>query len=179
MAMSAGTIDEALVARAAAGEEAAFARIVAAHQHDLNRVTYLICGDLDLADEAVQRTWVVAWKKLAAVRDPGRLRSWLVAVASNEARQVVRTRGRRAVREVDVADHEPTGSGDPAGRSDDLDLANALRRLSVDDRQLLAMRFVAGYDSFEIGRMTGRSASGIRARLGRLIVRLRRELEDA
>ena len=178
MNLAAGAIDEGLVARAAAGEEAAFALIVTAHQHDLNRVTYLICGDLDLADEAVQRTWVVAWRKLADVRDPRRLRSWLLAVAGNEARQVLRIRGRRAVRELDVAAHEPDGGGDPAGRSADLDLTNALGRLSLDDRQLLAMRFVAGFDSFEIGRMTGRSASGTRARLARLIARLRRELND-
>jgi len=178
MAISAETTEETLVARAAAGEEAAFARIVAAHHQDLHRVSFLICGDLDLTDEAVQRAWVVAWRKLGSVRDAGRLRSWLVAVAANEARQVLRSRGRRAIRELDVAEHEPAGAGDPAGRSDDLDLTNALSRLSIDDRQLLAMRFVAGFDSFEIGRVTGRSASGTRARIGRLIARLRRELGD-
>ena len=40
-------------------------------------------------------------------------------------------------------------------RAEDLDLVNALARLSPDDRSLLALRYVAGFDSFEIGRMTG------------------------
>ncbi len=171
------TPDDTLVARAAAGEEAAFARIVAAHHHDLNRVCYLICGDLDLTDEAVQRAWVVAWRKLPGLREPSRLRSWLVAVAANEARQVMRSRGRRSIQEIALADLA-LENADPVSRAEDLDLVNALARLSPDDRSLLALRYVAGFDSFEIGRITGRSASGTRARLGRLLDRLRRELRD-
>ena len=42
------------VALAAAGDEAAFARIVQAHHDDMTRVCFVICGDLDIADEAVQ-----------------------------------------------------------------------------------------------------------------------------
>jgi DNA-directed RNA polymerase specialized sigma24 family protein len=64
----------------------------------------------------------------------------------------------------------------PDDRDEDIDLAAALARLTADDRALLAMRYVAGFDSFEIARATGRSASGTRARLARLLARLRTEL---
>ena len=67
---------------------------------------------------------------------------------------------------------------DPAGRVADLDLSNALARLDPDDRTLLALRYVAGFDSTELGKATGRSASGTRARLARLLDRLRTELGD-
>ena len=71
------------------------------------------------------------------------------------------------------------GSGlDPAGQVGDLDLANALARLDPDDRALLALRYVAGFDSTELARATGRSPSGTRARLARLLGRLRTELSD-
>ena len=60
----------------------------------------------------------------------------------------------------------------------DLDLARVLARLDPDDRALITLRYVLGFDSFEIGAMTGRSASGTRARLARLLARMRRELED-
>ena len=66
---------------------------------------------------------------------------------------------------------------DPDGHVADVDLANALSRLGADDRTLLALRYVAGFDSFEIARATGRSASGTRARLARLLARLRTELD--
>lgn len=67
---------------------------------------------------------------------------------------------------------------DPAGHVRDLDLANALTKLDPDDRALLALRYVAGFDSTELARATGRSPSGTRARLARLLDRLRTELSD-
>jgi RNA polymerase sigma factor (sigma-70 family) len=174
-----GPMDDSLagaVALAGAGDETAFARIVRAHHDDMTRVCFVVCGDLDLADEAVQAAWPIVWRKLGSLRDPDRLRPWLVSIAANEARQLVRRRRRRTVVEIAVA---PATSGvDPAGRVGDLDLTNALARLDPDDRALLALRYVAGFDSTELARATGRSASGTRARLARLLGRLRTELSD-
>lgn len=165
------------VARAAAGDESAFARIIQAHHDDMTRVCFVICGDLDIADEAVQAAWPIVWRKLGSLRDPARLRPWLVSIAANEARQLVRRRRRRMVVELAVAD-AATPAVDPAGRVADLDLANALATLDPDDRALLALRYVAGFDATELARVIGRSPSGTRARLSRLLDRLRSELGD-
>jgi DNA-directed RNA polymerase subunit RPC12/RpoP len=75
---------------AVAGDEAAFARIVATYHGDMVRVAYGICGEPDLALDAVQSAWLISWRKLRTVREPDHLRAWLVAVAANEARHVVR-----------------------------------------------------------------------------------------
>jgi len=166
-----------LVQQAAAGDEAAFTRIVAAHHDDMVRVSFVVCGDADLAEEAVGAAWLIAWRKLGDLREPERLRPWLVSIAANEARQAVRRRRRHGVVELAVADGA-VGTDDPAARVTDLDLANALARLDPDDRALLALRYVAGFDSTELALATGRSASGTRARLARLLDRLRTELRD-
>jgi RNA polymerase sigma factor (sigma-70 family) len=164
------------VAMAAAGDEVAFARIVEAYHDDMTRVCFVICGDLDVADEAVQAAWPIVWRKVGGLRDPSRLRPWLVSIAANEARLLIRRRRRRTVVELAVAD--ATSDVDPAGRVADIDLTNALARLDPDDRALLALRYVAGFDSTELARATGRSPSGTRARLARLLARLRTELRD-
>ena len=166
------------VALAAKGDEAAFARIVAAHHDDMTRVCFAICGDLDLADEAVQSAWPIAWRKLGTLHDTERLRSWLVAIAANEVRQLLRHQRRRTLVEISMPGANPREALDPAARAADLDLADAFSRLSADDRTLLALRYVAGFDATELGRATGRSASGTRARLARLLDRLRSELAD-
>jgi RNA polymerase sigma-70 factor (ECF subfamily) len=165
------------VALAAAGDEVAFARIVQTHHDDMTRVCFVICGDLDIADEAVQAAWPLVWRKLGSLREPERLRPWLVSIAANEARQLIRRRRRRTVVELAVAD-SAAPDVDPAGRVADIDLTNALARLDPDDRALLALRDVAGFDSTELARATGRSPSGTRARLARLLARLRTELRD-
>ena len=67
---------------------------------------------------------------------------------------------------------------DPAWRSADDVLVSAIRRLPADDRTLIALRYVAGFDATEIGRTIGLSASGVRTRLSRLVSRLREEVDD-
>jgi len=48
----------------------------------------------------------------------------------------------------------------------------------MDDRTLLAMRYVAGFDATEIADALGSSPAAIRQRLKRLLDRLREELTD-
>ena len=173
-----------MVASAATGDEVAFARIVAAHHDDMARVSFVVCGDVTLAQEAVQAAWPKVWAKLGTVRDPTKLRPWLVSVAANEAKQLARSRNRRWVREVaidDSTDRSTAGSAlraDPGNRAAELDLANALATLDPDDRILIALRYAAGLTSDEIGRVIGMTGGGVRARLARLLKRLREELLD-
>jgi DNA-directed RNA polymerase specialized sigma24 family protein len=87
-------IGDSLVARAASGDEVAFARIVAAHHDDMARVAFVVCRDVQLAQEAASAAWPIAWRKLSSVRDPAKLRPWLLAIAANEARGLVRQRRR-------------------------------------------------------------------------------------
>ena len=70
------------VALAGAGDEAAFARLVATYHADMARVAFAACGDRELAEDAVQSAWLVAWRKLHSLRDPARVRPWLLASAT-------------------------------------------------------------------------------------------------
>jgi len=173
-----------LVELAAAGDRVAFARIVAAYHADMVRVAYVVSGgSQDVADDAVQSAWSVALRKLDTLRDPDRLKPWLVSVVANEARQLCRRERRGAVGRIDrditdISVVDP-GDPDPAGRAGVLDLERALRHLSVDERALLALRYEAGLDSGEIATVLRRPAATIRWRLSRLRSRLRKELSDA
>ena len=124
------------VQRALAGEEAAFEWIVETYGADMAQVCFVVCGDAALAEEAVAAAWPLAWRRLDSVREPDRLGSWLISIAANQARQIARSRRRRAVREITVAtmDEQSTSSE----REAHIDLANALARLKPDDRALLA-----------------------------------------
>lgn len=177
--MGAGSIAEDVrgtVASAAAGDVASLARIVDRHHRDMARVCAVITGDPDTAEEAVQAAWPIAWRRLGSLRDPERLRAWLVSIAANEARQLLRRERRRRVVEIRVP--AATAAPDPEERASLADLGAALARLEPDDRTLLALRYVAELGSDEIGRALGISASGARSRLERLLARLRTELRD-
>jgi RNA polymerase sigma factor (sigma-70 family) len=165
------------VERAIAGDELAFARIVAAYHLDLVRVAFVICGDDALAEDAAQAAWWIAWRKLPSLRDPDRLKPWLVAVAANEARKLLSREHRHGVVELRVLQDPSTGA-EPLGAIDHVDLANALGHLKPEDRALVALRYAADLDSSELAPVLGLSPSGVRTRLSRLLDRLRKELGD-
>ena len=98
-----------------------------------------------------------------------------MSVAANEARQMVRSRGRRTVRELAVGDPTMPRDVDHAAM---IDLADALGRLDPKDRAIVGLRFIGGFDSTEVGRAMGMTATGVRVRLHRLLGRLRKDLGD-
>ena len=175
-APAASRVDAGAVRLAGLGDERAFTELVDFYHADLLRVCYSVCRDPDAAQEAAQSAWIHAWRKLSGLREPERLRPWLLAIAANEARKVSKSRRRHVVTEI--AFPEDADLIDPRNEPPDIDLRNALARLSVDDRVLLALRYVGGLNATELGRVSGLTPSGTRARLARLLTRLRSDLGD-
>jgi RNA polymerase sigma-70 factor (ECF subfamily) len=162
----------AQVALARDGDEEAFAWIVSVHHADVLRVCFLVAGSRDRAEDAAQSTWAQVWRHLRRLRDPARLRAWILAIAANEARQ--QERRERVRRLLPHRGSEPFVELDPRN----LDLHAALRSLSSDDSRLLALKHVGGLSSDEIGALLHSSPPAIRMRLSRLHQCLRRELGD-
>lgn len=145
--------------------------LVDLHHETLIRVCYGITGNEDATRDAVQSAWEIALKKLDTVRNPDRIGAWLVAVAANEARRIMRS-GRR--HEALVPRLE---ASDPSA-SHDLDLVVAVARLTPQDRVLLALHYASGLTSAEIGTVIGLTAEGVRTRHRRLLRRLKADMED-
>jgi RNA polymerase sigma-70 factor (ECF subfamily) len=172
-------IGDTVVRRAMSGDRKAFTRLVAMHDSSMAKVAYVVSGDPDVARDAVQSAWTIAWRRLGGLRDPGQVRSWLLTIAANEARQLVRRRRRHTVVDLSIVDDATDGRGDPGDLIHLIDLERALHRLKPEDRALIALRYVAGLDSTEIAAQLGGSPSGIRSRLSRAIEHLRTDLDHA
>lgn len=153
--------------------EAAFAALVAAHHRDVVRLAYAIVGDPDVANDVAQSAWTAAWRNRSRIREPEKVRGWLLTIAANEARRSLRRRRLRQF--VSLADDRgPTvAAGQPENQ---IDLVEALQRLRPRDREILARRYALGETSREIAEHIGMSDSGVRVRIGRLLGSLREEL---
>jgi RNA polymerase sigma-70 factor (ECF subfamily) len=163
-----------LAQRALNGDAEAFEEIVLSHDPMLVRACFVITGDPTLARDAVQSCWQVAWAKRDHVRHPERFRAWLLAVACNEARMLVRKRARASRQEQPL--QAASGLIEPL-RNADVDLERALAGLKSSDRELVALRYGAGLHIDEIAEHFRISPAGARTRLFRTLARLRRELQ--
>jgi len=165
-----------VIARLARHDQSALTELVAAHDAAMVRLCFMVCGDREIARDATQNAWYRVWSRPPHLRDASRLRSWLLSVAANEARQMMRRRGIGRVREIAAA---PTPTPFDAGRADSrLDLAEVLRGLSADERELLGLRYGLDMSSIEIAAHLGISPEGVRTRLHRLLARVRKDLAD-
>lgn len=90
------------------------------------------------AEDVVAETFVVTWRRIDDVPDPGR--GWLFAVARNILRNHERSQNRQRSLRVHLAAQGPVHAPDPAaaiaGRTD---LARAWNRLTDNEREVIAL----------------------------------------
>lgn len=97
--------DSELVARSLAGDRHAFGEIVARYQSLICSLAYAATGSLTQSEDLAQETFLAAWKQLAALREPARLRAWLCGIARNNINNHFRKQGREPVSYATELEH--------------------------------------------------------------------------
>jgi len=93
--MTAGVNNDAeLVSGTLAGNRDAFGQIVARYQSLVCSLAYSATGNLAASEDLAQETFVTAWKQLAGLREPEKLRAWLCGIARNLINNSLRKSGR-------------------------------------------------------------------------------------
>lgn len=179
----------ALALRAAAGDHAAFAAIVDRFGGRVRAAALrMTAGRTDRADDLVQEAFVHLWTALPRW-DPSRpFTPWLLQVAMNRCRNVLRGERRRPASSLDAlaeeVDFEPRAGGErpdaAAARRDAASVLRAARdRLPETHRTILAMHYEAGMSHEQISAALGGMPIGtIKAKLHRARAALAAELPD-
>ncbi len=94
----------AAVQRARAGDDQAFEALVRAYRDRILTLCHRIVGDRDAAEDVAQQSFVRAYQQLSRFRGEASFSTWLYAIAVNEARGYLRSRGRREARTRTVAE---------------------------------------------------------------------------
>lgn len=180
---SADVEDSELLARALAGDNAAFGDLLRRHQGAALRVAAVIAGSTDEAADIVQEAFVKAHRGLGSFRGDGSVRSWLLRVVANGAKNHVRGRHRRRQLE-DRHFRLAVRSGESAEvaaerRLEHERVLDALGRLGRRDREVLGCRFLAGLSEVEAAEVLGVPVGTVKSRTSRALDRLKRELEPA
>lgn len=159
-----------LVRRAQRGDAIAFASLHARFAKSVHAVLLARLSSSD-ADDGTQETFLLAWKRLASLRDPETVGAWLLAIARNLA-----TDRLRAARSRDEPLREtPAPLERPAAERDELRerVMQHLRSLPEAYKETLTMRLVEGLSGPEIAAATGLTEGSVRVNLCRGMEMLR------
>jgi len=171
-------VDEStLVRHAANGDAAAWEPLVLAHQEAVFRLSYLLLGDPDDAEDIAQETFLRAWNHLRRF-DPTRpLRPWLLSIASNLASNRRRSAGRYVSALMRAFRNEPASSPSSEERTaqhmEASDLWKAVQHLSTPDQQVVYLRFFLELSVAETAQALEVAEGTVKSRLSRALERLR------
>jgi len=140
----------ALVERARAGDQEAFASLARGAGDRLLAIAYRILRDLHRAEDAVEAALVNAWRDLPTLRDADRFEAWLTRILVREC-YLEADRARRSNAHVRVLPIDMAGTSDPTSTVVDRDrLDRGFRRLPTDQRAIVVLHHYLGWSQPEI-----------------------------
>ena len=175
--------DEALVARCAAGDRAAFDRLVDRHGAALYRFARRRCGAGASAEDALQEGLLAAWRGAATFRGEASARTWLFQVVLHACRRGTRRRaGEPAVHEgmeeaAALPSGEPAADARVGARQVTAALEQALAALPEESREVLLLRDVEGLPGDEAAAVLGIGLAAMKSRLHRGRLELKERVE--
>jgi RNA polymerase sigma-70 factor (ECF subfamily) len=138
-------------------------------------VAFLIVRNERDAEEILADTMLTAWRKIDSLRDPERLRSWLLTTATRLALRRLR-RFQPRLLSLDVANDIATTDPSPIGR---LVLGEAINGLPPRMRAVIALYYLADLPTAEVATAVGRSENTVKTQLREARAKLRLALADA
>jgi RNA polymerase sigma-70 factor (ECF subfamily) len=165
--------DEALLRAVAAGDRGALRALYERHASWLMLRLDRRCADPGLAEEALQDTFVAAWRGAGRYRGQGDVAAWLWGIAIR--RLLDRLRGRAAPLLQEPQAIEPSAEEQVLMGIEYGDLAGALDRLSPELRAVLQATVLDGLTTREAARLLGIPEGTVKTRA----LRARRQLREA
>lgn len=183
----------ATIARAAAGDTAAFRALVVAYETRIVAYLMHMLGDIESAHDIAQETFLAVYQQLPRWHPPDRpsqsvsgaddqsimhhpLSPWLYRIATNRALSLLRVRSRRIHIPYDPLLHDSTAPGTPvleeriAAREL---LQQALARLSAEDAACVVLHYVEGERYGAIAERLDMTSEAVRKRVSRGLAVLR------
>jgi RNA polymerase sigma-70 factor (ECF subfamily) len=180
-----GLDDGRLIEQARAGDLAAFNTLVTRHERPVYSVALRYLRSHELAEDVTQDTFLRAFRALDTFRndDGYGLRAWLLTIAANRSRDVLRAQTRRPTTSLDAtSDDEPAWEPEAGGESPqdfaqrgelgDV-LERALGRLPPEQRLVVILSDVQGLAYDQIATISGVPVGTVKSRLSRGRARLR------
>ena len=157
--------------------EQTFTELVNTHQTSLLRMCYLNLHDSGLAEDAVQETFVKAYRALPAFRGDSDPKTWLMRIAINTCRDMQRGSWLKHLSRTVTLDElaEPSESFSEDALTVNVEIA----RLPVKLREAVLLYYYQNMKTEEVAEALGIAVSSVAERLKRAKEKLRQSLKGA
>jgi RNA polymerase sigma-70 factor (ECF subfamily) len=180
----AGT-EASLLARARAGDVAAFERLSSAYADRLFMLLLRLLGDRGEAEDVAQEVMLRAWQGISRFRGQSSYFTWLYRIAVNEANRALEKRARRPAGVPIGADELQLPDSpllDPSRQAENNELREALARALAELppalRTAIVLRDVEGLSTQEAAEIAGIGQAAFKSRLHQARLRVRAAIGD-
>jgi RNA polymerase sigma-70 factor (ECF subfamily) len=169
-----------LVGKARAGDAGAFRELVELHARRAFQVAYRITGNEQDAEDAVQESFLRAFRQIGRFKGESGFGTWLYRIVANCALDAIRMRGRQPDGEDSALER---ASGDPSPERSVLSgeirerVELAPSELSPVERAAFVLRHFEGMGIEEIGKALGCEPGAAKNSVFRAVRKLRKALE--
>ena len=169
-------LDDLTLARARRGDLDACESIFRKFNQPAYSVAYRVCQCRELAQEITQEAFITVFRKLGQFRGDAPFWGWLRRVVVNHAISSLRRAPKADPVELQDYHGKAESASDQVGLA--MDLESALAVLGAEDRTIVWLHDVEGYNHREIADLFGKTESFSKTRLSRARSKLR-DLLDA
>lgn len=156
--------------------EEIISRLILHHEKDLLRLCCAYLKDVALAEDAVQETFLKAYRHLDTFRGDSSARTWLVRIAINVCKDMRRGAWFRMIRNAVELDAVQIAS--PEGNHEIRSaLAAEIMRLPASCREVILLHYYEGFTQTEIADALHVSPAAVHRRLSKAYGMLRNALE--
>jgi RNA polymerase sigma factor (sigma-70 family) len=168
------TLDDAqLVELTLAGHRDAFGRLIARYQSPVCALAYSACGNIAQSEDIAQEIFIIAWRQLRELKQPGKFKSWLYAIARNLVNTSFRQQARNPLSTAEPLDEgfATAALSDPAERAisqeEEAILWQVLAGMPEIYREPMVLFYREGESNGRVAEVLGISEEGVRQRLSR------------
>lgn len=161
--------DREIIDRVLNGEKELFGILIERYQHLAYRLVLQMLGDADMADDAVQETFITGYENLERLKNPSSFASWIAGITKNVCRNLLRDR-KQTFQSLDYLAEvgiEPRDSGNSSTYDKELivTIRKLIPRLPAKYREVIELRYTREYSCQKIADFLNLTRSAVLSRL--------------
>ncbi len=177
--------DSEIIARVLSGDRQAYALLVEEYKGPIFNLAYRMTGSREDADDLTQETFIRVYQNLQQFDQSKKFFTWIYTIGINLIRNHLKKNERKVAHLVvpdSALEHQAQGHEIGEGEALSYDrmirLEQVIRKLPVDLREAIILKFVQDMTFEQVANVTGDSVSAVKMRIYRGLEKMKQMMED-